>query len=65
MIFGNVAAIYEFHREWVWSALPTIITFYFFSVFQDLLEKSKGSPETIAQCFLDKVMTHDCHVTVT
>jgi hypothetical protein len=39
MIFGNVAAIYDFHRD----------------VFQGLIDKAKDSQEEIAQCFLEKV----------
>jgi kalirin len=47
MIFGNVAAIYDFHRD----------------VFQGLIDKAKDSQEEIAQCFLEKRSDFKLYVT--
>lgn len=47
MIFGNVASIYEFHRD----------------VFQSMLEQAKDSQESIAKCFLEKGTVFKLYVT--
>ena len=69
MIFGNVEAIYDFHKESVINHshmtdghMTDHIIYCNFSIFKSLLETNKDSLENIASCFLEMVnYCHYCH----
>ena len=77
VVFGNIQAIYEFHRRYgrstqTWLArldypvkfsLSLSLSLHS-STFLQLVEDAKDSVEGMGRCFLDQVRPLFCHVTI-